>query len=76
MDKPEEGKVLILGMRIGQSHYGCIKGADYFKFRPIRSSVCKCITHYELDLIDSSDISDWKYPENQRELNTIFEDYL
>jgi len=76
MDKPEEGKVLVLGMRTGQDNYGCIKGVEYFKFSPIRSPVCNCITHHEVDLVDSSDILEWRYPESQKELNIIFEDYL
>lgn len=74
--KPEEGKVLKIKLKTSITVLGKVRGTEYFEFKPIYSQSCNCITSYEIKSLDSDDISSWEYPENQRELNTIYEEYL
>lgn len=74
--KPEEGKVIKLNLRTRTTVFGKIQGAEYFQFKPVRSQPCNCITSHEVIPLDSDEIDSWEYPENQKELNTIYEEYL
>jgi hypothetical protein len=79
--KPDEHKVIKILLRANsdlhqKSCYGVLKGTQYYNIKPVYSETCKCVTSHELIEIKSDDIDKIEYPENQKYLNELYEDYL
>ena len=76
MELPEENKVLIIRTKENVDFFGVKKGIEYFRINPIYGKSCKCTVGHVLILIDSDNIKSWKYPDNQKQMNDIYEEFL